>query len=325
MDSGMADDKRIYFYVRYRKFHGGHLKVRDYFDHVQALPGYQAGIVFSPRTTWDEANPWLDVREHAVNLNVAGAPDYHFVAGMRWDWMDQALGGEPAEPVLNLVQHVRHGDPRDPRYQYLSRPAIRICVSEEVAASVRNAGVANGPIVTIPNGIPALAMPQAPPVVDTDVTILAVKQPATGERLAAALRDQGRRVELVDGYLPRNAFLAQMRRARAVLCLPNPTEGFYLPALEAMTMGAIVVCPDCIGNRSFCIAGVTAIMPPYAEPDLVAGVDAALGLSAADATRLREAGTAIAAQHTLARERASFAGVLDGVHDLWRETSDADD
>ena len=46
-----------------------------------------------------------------------------------------------------------------------------------------------------------------------------------------------------------------MARARVTVLVPNPKEGFYLPALEAMALGTIVVCPDCVGNRSFCVAG----------------------------------------------------------------------
>ena len=64
-------------------------------------------------------------------------------------------------------------------------------------------------------------------------------------------------------HVPRDEFLDAMRRARVTLFLPNEEEGFYLPALEGMALGTIVVCPDCVGNRSFCLPGVNAFRPDY--------------------------------------------------------------
>ena len=34
------------------------------------------------------------------------------------------------------------------------------------------------------------------------------------------------------------------------LFLPNQREGVYIPGLEGMALGTLVVCPDCVGNRS---------------------------------------------------------------------------
>ena len=46
-----------------------------------------------------------------------------------------------------------------------------------------------------------------------------------------------------------------MARARVTLYLPNRLEGFYIPALEGMALGTLVVCPDSVGNRSYCRDG----------------------------------------------------------------------
>jgi len=47
--------------------------------------------------------------------------------------------------------------------------------------------------------------------------------------------------------------------------LPNQKEGegFYLPALEGMAVGTLVIFPDCIGNRSFCLSGYNCFRPDY--------------------------------------------------------------
>jgi glycosyltransferase involved in cell wall biosynthesis len=103
------------------------------------------------------------------------------------------------------------------------------------------------------------------------------------------------------------------------LTLPRPTEGFYLPAIEAMASGAIVVCPDCVGNRDFCHDGVNCFRPAYDEGEIIAAVQRAIRLSAAEAVDMRRQADVTVADHSLERERASFLQVLDRVDELWNE------
>ena len=64
-----------------------------------------------------------------------------------------------------------------------------------------------------------------------------------------------------------------MSRGRLVVLLPLAEEGFYLPALEAMAMGCVVICPDCVGNRAFCVDEVTALVPDHDVAAVEAAVD----------------------------------------------------
>ena len=175
-------------------------------------------------------------------------------------------------PIINLIQHVHHGDPGHPLSGFLRHRAIRICVSEEVRAAIEAVGV-NGPTVVIPNGIdqgdlPAVAAPAERPV-DWLVCGLKDDRSALARELARRLELEGGwgRVEMLTKLLPRAEFLAALARAGAVVLLPRATEGFYLPALEAMALGALVVCPDCVGNRSFCRDGDNALVPPVCDVD----------------------------------------------------------
>ena len=61
-----------------------------------------------------------------------------------------------------------------------------------------------------------------------------------------------------------------MGRARVTVLVPNPKEGFYLPAVEAMAAGTLVVCPDCVGNRAFCLDEVNCLRPAREEDAIVA-------------------------------------------------------
>ena len=95
--------------------------------------------------------------------------------------------------------------------------------------------------------------------------------------------------------------------------LPNHEEGFYLPALEAMAAGAIVVCPDCTGNRGFCRDLETAFRPRYALDDVVAACLAAVTQAPGDAATMRAAAAAETRNHGLAAERLAFLRILDAV------------
>jgi len=101
------------------------------------------------------------------------------------------------------------------------------------------------------------------------------------------------------------------------LFLPNEEEGFYLPALEGMALETIVVCPDCVGNRSFCIPGVNAFRPEFRFDDIVQDAETALGLEQPTAAALLRGATETARNHSLEGEREKFHQVLAELDALW--------
>ena len=82
-----------------------------------------------------------------------------FVAGLDWNFFDTARLTSQRLPVINLIQGLRHAEPDCPLYRYLRRPAIRICVSPEVARAIQSTGEVNGPVFVIPNGIDTASLP----------------------------------------------------------------------------------------------------------------------------------------------------------------------
>ena len=295
----------------FRRYSGGHGKVWDYFRHANAHPRWRATAYLTPDSVAAD-NPW---REVPALLDAAWQPadaDALFLGGM--DWADYPADA-PARPVINLVQHVRHADPSQPLYQYLSRRAIRICVSTQVAEAILATGRANGPVRVIEAALD-LPRPAQSDGSRSGVFIGALKQPRLGRELAAALRAQGREVELADAWQPRGSFLAMLGSARVAVLLPNPTEGFYLPALEAMSLGAAVVVPDCVGNRAYLQPGENALVPPMQLDALLEAV------ARLDDTSLRRrlADTAedTARHFDQSRERAAFHAVLDDLEALWK-------
>lgn len=307
------------FYRDYRSFSGGHLKVWHYFNHVLASPGHEPLVRFSRQSVWDATNPWLHSRERVVGRWARPEPDVLFLGGV--DWLRLPAWRRPSSrrPIINLVQHVDHADPDNVRYSFLHHRAIRICVSEEITTAITDTGQVNGPVFTIPDAIDLEALQDvARPVTrDVDVLIVANKSPDVGRRLYRALQDGGLCVDLLAETVPRRAFLERLARARIAVFAPNRTEGFYLPALEGMALGALVVCPDCVGNRSFCLPGRNSFRPEYADEPMLDDVTAALRLPPAAAEAMLAAAQATARAHDLGEERQAFLAVLADVERLW--------
>jgi hypothetical protein len=78
-----------------------------------------------------------------------------------------------------------------------------------------------------------------------------------------------------------------------------------------------VVCPDCVGNRSFCLPGVNAFRPNYRFDEVVRATEAALTLPPSEAARLTANAADTARQHSLEAEREAFGRVLEDLDALW--------
>jgi len=185
-------------------------------------------------------------------------------------------------------------------------------VSKEVADAIAGTGAVNGPIHVIPNGIDLENIPLTAEK-DIHVLLAGLKNPPFAAAVASRLAATGMAVDVTDSMLPRPAFLDLISRARVAVMLPHHEEGFYLPALEAMAAGAIVVCPDCTGNRGFCRNKETAFRPRYTVDDVVAATIAAMTQSPRDAAAMRTAGVAESQKHGLASERSAFLEILEAM------------
>ncbi len=295
----------------------------DYFEHCLASSRYRPIVSFSSRSVWDPSCPWPELGfsdpQEDGSAYEPDTADALFIAGADWEQLDRT-GAAFNCPIMNLVQHVRHADPSLGLYRFLSRRAVRVCVSSEVAAAIKATGQVNGPVYTIPNGlrIPATDLER-----DQDVCVLATKDPQLGKRVEQGLVDQGYRVSLVDRQVDRDRVLADMARSRVTVALPNPTEGFYLPALEAMALSDLCIVPDCVGNRSFCHHGQNCLMPAYDYQSIMQETERGLKLtgsglrSALTGFRRARSVRKTLQQHSLERERRDFLHILDELDQMW--------
>ena len=334
MYEGGGDATRsVWFYRDYARLSGGHVKHAHYFEHVSRMSGFAPQITFSGTP----ANETLIGERRRLWPAGAGSlaegwdptrRDVLFLAGVDWRYLAaNGLDGLP-NPRINLVQHVRHAHDGTELHRYLAERAIRICVSQEVADAIAATGRVRGPILTIPNGIDLSPFESAEGGSPTRfearpsaVTIAGYKRPALARELAERLDAQGVEHRLLEEFIDRGEFLDLLADTRVVVCLPHAEEGFYLPALEAMALGCLVVTLDCVGNRSFCRHGGSCLIAAPDVDSLYAGVRKAIAMPTPERGRMHREGREVAARHSLGAERARFHAVLRDIDRLWSDAA----
>jgi glycosyltransferase involved in cell wall biosynthesis len=307
---------RMLFLRDYQRFSGGHLKYLHYLGHTLAHGRFRPLLHVTGQSL-----PELDrmIPDGVARVSLPKRCEAIFVAGTDWDILDAAGQDTADTPVINLLQHVRHADPDHPLFRFLTRPALRLCVSTEVARAVSATGLANGPIEVIENGIDLSRLARlrdgdgdgdGAGRVKSGIVVAGSKAPQLARDIARGLEERDLAVQTLTEHMPRAAFLRRIADAEIAVLLPNPTEGFFLPALEAMALGTAVVMPDCIGARGFARDGETCL---YAVRDAGALADAAAALAADPARRTPLCAEArrMAARHSLAAERRAAFALLD--------------
>jgi glycosyltransferase involved in cell wall biosynthesis len=306
--ASLESRKNVFFYRDFRRFTGGHLKVWHYYRHSEHSVHYAPRIHFTQESDLGNQNPWRGISPPPLEQWLPAEAAVLFLAGLDW----RAVPDPAPVPVVNLIQGVRHADPDDPRRPFLSRPAVRICVSSEVADAIKATGEVNGPIHVIENALDPptvlLDLPREIPVL-----IAGHKNPPFARAIHERLRVAGFPAECLVEQLPRDEFLDRIARAVVVVTIPYEREGFFLPALEAMAVGAVVVCPDCVGNRSFCRDRDTAFRPAYTLDDIVAAAVMAITQPEAAAGAMRPPPAVEVRRHGLDAERAAFLDILDSL------------
>jgi hypothetical protein len=306
------------FHRDFRRYAGGHQKVFDYFRHGLNSGLLQPEIYFSAESLWDDSNPWCELSQYRVDHYDPSRFTAVFLAGMDWQAYLPLRSGTQ-QTVINLIQHVRHADPAADVYPFLSEKAIRICVSAEVEAAIVATGRVNGPVFTIANGIDTqLLSGLRQPQKSFQVYILGNKQPQLAQELAERLQGQGVALLVHSEHKERGEVLQAMAASEVTIALPHASEGFYLPALEAMALSEICIVPDCVGNRSFCQHGVNCLMPLLQLDALQASYwQARELLDSGVAQRYQQEALATLQRHSLDRERLAFFDILANLEQIW--------
>jgi Glycosyl transferases group 1 len=325
----MGGWKRMYFMTPTFRPVGGVVKVFDYVNHAISLgyepviaspESYEPGLPLFRIPRFSGISPHNGVRFTDLDKVAVGPHDLAFLS---WPTHYEIL--EPRlsrwtrhEQVIFIVQNVRWANPSFTdgyALRLLSRPMARIMTNDVVLEAVKpylNPSSLSE-VILLGNESSFFAKERTgglgEPVrvgyttwksgVGDEVAQLLADDPGFEFR---AIRDPVGWQELRDLYHWSDVFLAT----------PLVEEGFYMPGLEAMAAGAVVISSDAGGNRAYCRFG---------ENCIEVGLDAAGGYVGAlkslreggpeEIERLRTGGYEAVGLHTLEHERGRFGEFMD--------------
>jgi glycosyltransferase involved in cell wall biosynthesis len=311
---------------------GGVVKLFDYIGHARsigydvsvwcpeaadpALPIFQrsafAGLLDDAGTRF-HSQPRVRLSE--ADLQLVSLPVNFYVAYRRLDpWMSP-------ERIIHIIQNVRHVNPawhHGIGTRVLTWPAARISINSIVADAIHPwlDRRAFHRVINLGHDVDYFARARTGALSRPLRVAYTTWKSAVGElveqSLAAdrevefrAIRDFATWDELRDLYHWADVFLAT----------PHLEEGMYLPGLEAMAAGCLVVTPNAGGNMAYCRPDENCLLVGFEAVDqYVEAIRTIRAMSAADISRLRDGGYRITEDFSLARERAEFARYLT---DLW--------
>jgi len=300
---------------------GGCIKVRDYYHHAQHATQFTPQIYLPSDTPWSESNPWWTERHQIQPEYRPDLADILFISGLGWErFIPMGYRENSPIPIIYLIQGLFKLRPEYPHYQHLFYKAIRISVSQTITETIQQQKIKlNGPIFTISNCIDTAHLPQVLPFSQRDIglLILGLKRPEYAEKLSQRLRPYCRSLVTVTQRLPQKEFHALMNRAQHTLFLPAEEEGFYLPALEGMALGTVVICPDVGGNRDFCHANRNCLLPIYHLDSIFHATIQALTLLQYQRETLLMNAQLTVQNHKLEKERTAFLEILHNLNRIW--------
>jgi len=321
--------KRIYFMTPTFFPAGGVVKLFDYVNHAISLgyepviacpERYKPGLLLFENERFSGISPENGVRFIRLEQVSVGPYDLAFLS-----WPTHYPLLEPRisrwsrhEQVIQIVQNVRWANPtfeRGHAVRSLSRPMARILTNDVVlqacqpylnpSSMTEVIDLGHNAEFFSKNRTGSLGSP-------TKVGYTTWKSDV-GDRVVAklsgseefefrAVREPVGWSELRELYHWADVFLAT----------PMAEEGFYLPGLEAMAAGAIVVTSDAGGNLAYCSFGDNCVEADFDNADSYAKALTDLrAITVSEIERFRRAGYETVGRHTLDRERRQFSDFME--------------
>ncbi len=267
--------RSMLFVMPTSKIGGGNVKIIHYLSHARSL-GLRVGL-------------WVTQDSDPVDWPPQAISDIHiktpttledwdtifFTWAPDWPQIYQRLSRPvPEQYIIHIIQHIRHINPDFINGYALhllqTKSFSRICVSPEVSEAIIPYIRSSTILKTIPNVIDTRIFHKkkywSPPSRPLKVLYANWKN-TFGNQIRdhwqSTYKTKTITFESIDSPLSQQEFARQMRTSDIFIGTPNATEGFYLAPLEAMASEVAVICPDVVGNRSFCLKDITCLMPAY--------------------------------------------------------------
>lgn len=307
---------------------GGVVKIFDYVNHAVSL-GYEP-VIACPEA-YKPGLPIFEI-EHFSHIGPEGGYAFtdlekvavgpHEFAFISWPTHYGVL--EPRlsrwtrhEQVISIVQNVRWANPRwigGYAVRLLSRPMARIMTNDVVleAVSPYLNGTSLTEVIPLGNDSGFFAKKRAGALESPVKVGYTTWKSAVGDGVAASLAgDPGFSFRAVRNPVGWKDLRDLYHWSDVFLATPLAEEGFYMPALEAMAAGAVVVTPDAGGNMAFCRFGENCLPVGFEDVgDYVAALRDLRGRGAREIDALRRGGYEAIGRHTLEQEREMFGAFM---------------
>jgi len=307
---------------------GGVVKIFDYVNHAGAL-GLEA-VICCPEPFKEDLPLFRISRFSGISPemgfrfvdpeNVSVGP--HDLAFLSWPTQYEILGPRLSrwthhEQVICIVQNVRWANPTFTNgyaIRLLSRPMARIMtngvvleavgpyLNERSMTEIIDLGHDTAFFARERTGGPGPRIRVAYTTWKSDV----------GDRVAGRVRDPAFEFRAIRNPVGWEELRELYHWADVFLATPLVEEGFYLPGLEAMAAGAIVLSSDAGGNRAYCEFDENCMRVEFDDPSSY--VEVLLSLRTADPAkldRMRQRGYETTELHTLSLERVHFGAFLE--------------
>ena len=284
--------------------------------------GHPCQIWMPPHARVPELSPWHPLLKQGwVQTRLHPSPGVIVVCtAADWKQLRQHYGPQPSIPVLHLLfgcdgLHYGHGG--------AGSPAIRVCSSPELAATLQQQDLLREPLHSLPIGLNPADVPV--PAADRDpkrVLLLARHRPDLGLLLQQKLEHAGLNCSAELEPWPQQRWLSAMAQASTVVNLnaANATPTLGLRRLSSMVLQTLLISEHRSGIDALCRNGENALVRP-ADPDQL--LQAVLSVHSPNGKTLRrrllDGGLSTALRHRATRQEMNFLDLFATIPELWME------
>lgn len=309
---------------------GGVVKIMDYAGHALAL-GYSVKVYC--REPWDPELPLFAIErfqhlrpdvDERVEFTDRERPllqdeDLAFFSlPSSYPVVEGALGaGMSPERIIHIIQGVRHATPAwtdGYALRLLTRPAARIAINQivmdRIAPHLDARALAE--VITIGHDFDYFSTERESGLHSPVRVAYTGWKSDLGARLERKVPAEKFEVRGISHHVSWQELRELYQWADVFLSTPGPEEGLYLPGLEAMAAGAIVITPDAGGNMAYCRPGDNCVLVELEQVDDYA--DALAAVSGWDDERIRSVRASArrtTEEFDLSREREAFGAFLE--------------
>ncbi len=250
-------------------FRGAQVKTWDFYQHLLSHTKFKPHITFHPDSQWTDYIPWSKQQVKGEQYLLED-PDYYLLKGGNdWKLFSENYSLSDRAHIICPIVNYRVLNKNHYSYELLKKPAIRICPSPALTNDLKSAGMVNGPIYFIANGIDTKkAKNIAWENKQIELLIIANKNPEVGEKLATQIKNP-KQIKLLTNLLPFDNFINEMAQAKFIIHCPQTIEAHYMPGLEGMLQGAINIMPNCVGNTFYVEDKEDAFLCRYQLEDII--------------------------------------------------------